>query len=70
MQVIVDPVWIHLRGQFIKVDGELGQMSGIAVQRAFTFAGNSNFLFKLGKQFGKTCYIRTGSLDEVLLFFS
>lgn len=44
-------------------------MTGIIGKGALTFAGDSNFLLKLGKQFSKTCYIRTGGLDEVLFFF-
>ncbi|MEB2782659.1 hypothetical protein U3A58_19885 [Algoriphagus sp. C2-6-M1] len=70
MKVIIDPVRIHFSGQFIEMDSQFGKMSGIVGEGAFAFAGNDNFLFKLGKQFGKTCYIRTGSLDEVFLFLS
>lgn len=70
MQVIVDPFRVNFGGQFIEMDGQFGQVSGIVGKGAFAFACNDNFLFKLGEQFGKTCYIRTGSLDEVFLFFS
>lgn len=69
IQVIVDPVGIHLRGQFIKVDGELGQMEAVVGQGTLALARNGNFLLKLGQQFSKSCYIRTGGLEEVWLFF-
>ncbi|WP_439489657.1 ATP-binding protein [Algoriphagus sp.] len=68
MQVIVDPFRVNFGGQFIEMDGQFGQMSGIVGEDAFAFADNNNFLFKLGKQFSKTCYIRTGSLDEVFFY--
>jgi hypothetical protein len=49
MQVIVDPVWVYFGRQFIEVDGQLGQMTTIARDRTLTFAGDDNFLFKLGQ---------------------
>lgn len=69
MEVIVDPLRVNFGRQFIEVDSQFGQMSGIVGKGAFAFAGNDNFLFKLGKQFGKTCYIGTGSLEEIFFFF-
>jgi len=67
MQVFVDSVWVYLSGKFIEVDGQLGQMTTIARDRTLTLAGGYNFLLKLGNQFGKTCYIRTGSLEVIFL---
>jgi len=52
------------------VDRQFGQMSGVICECACTFASDDNFLLKLGKQFGKTCYIRTSGLEESFLFFS
>ncbi len=49
MQVIVDPFRVNFGGQFIEVDRQFGQMSGIVGERAFAFPGNDNFLFKLGQ---------------------
>lgn len=69
MEVIVDPFGVNFGRKFIEVDRLFGQMSGIVRKGAFAFAGNNNFLFKLGKQFGKICYIGTGSLEEVFFFF-
>jgi hypothetical protein len=69
MQVVIDLVRVYFGRQFIEVDGQFGQMSGVIGECACTLASNDNFLFKLGKQFGKTCYIGTGSLEEVRLFF-
>ena len=49
IQVIIDPVGIHLRGQFIEVNSQLGQMAAVVGDRALTFARNGNFLMKLGQ---------------------
>ena len=49
IQVIINPVGIHLRGQFIEVNSELGQMAAVVGDRALTFARNGNFLMKLGQ---------------------
>ncbi|MCE7058191.1 hypothetical protein LZF95_26140 [Algoriphagus sp. AGSA1] len=49
MQVIVDPFRVNFGRQFIEVDSKFGQMSGIVGKRAFAFACNDNFLFKLGQ---------------------
>ena len=48
MEVIVDPVGVHLSGQFVEVESQFGQMSGIVGEGTFAFAGNDNFLLKLG----------------------
>ena len=48
MQVIVDPVRVHFCGQLVEVDGQFCQMSGIVGEGTFAFAGNDNFLLKLG----------------------
>ncbi len=65
MQVIVDPHRVHFGRQFIEVDLQFGQVTTIIGNSALTFACDGNFLLKLSEQFSKTCYIRTGSLDEV-----
>lgn len=49
IQVIIDPVGIHVSGQFIEVNSQFGQMAAVVGDRALTFARNGNFLLKLGQ---------------------
>ena len=49
MQVVVDPVWVYLGGQFVEVERQLGQVAGIVGQGAFALACDGNFLLKLGQ---------------------
>jgi hypothetical protein len=49
MKVVIDPVWVHLGGQFIEVKGQFGQVAAVVGNRTLTFTGHGNFLLKLGQ---------------------
>lgn len=49
MQVIVDQVGIHLRGQLIEVDDQPRQVTAVVGKGTLTLAQNGDFLLKPGQ---------------------
>jgi hypothetical protein len=65
VEVVVYLVRIQLGRQAVEVQGQLGQVVGVIVERALAAARQGDFLVELLVKLLESGYISTGSLDKV-----